>query len=395
IPRGVVELLAEKFNMKQQIIQALREGEGLIVIGYAGNDKSVMDLLRTIPSSHYLFWCVLCGEDENPEDKINDNVKKLLREKDGFLVRTRGFDDVMEQIRQGVGITDDDILSQFRERQEYLTKKLEEAKKSVTVPKASSGKTEASENKTKDEQATEFSAKIGKYSETLSLMFQADEAYKSGNVETAEDFYRRAIELDPNYFSAYNNLAYLLIDNAEKQTEAEKLFRRAIELNPENPGPYINLGLLMERKPERQDEAENFYREAIRVSPNSGNAYTGLARLYLRRGKLKESSELYEKALLLESEPVYPFLGLANIYKKLNDNAKAKEYIEMARSITPKDDWFNLASIEAVAGNPDSAIENLKKAIEKNQHVKGFAKISVSLSWINDDPRFKELVGED
>ncbi|MDQ3802061.1 MAG: tetratricopeptide repeat protein [Acidobacteriota bacterium] len=394
-PNGVVDLLDEKFNMKQQIIQALREGEGLIVIGYAGNDKSVMDLLHTIPSSHYLFWCVLCGEDENPEDKINDNVKKLLREKDGFLVRTKGFDDVMEQIRQNVGITDDDILSQFRERQEFLTKKLEEAKKSSAAPEASSDKSDNRGNETEGKQATDFVAKVGKYSETLSLIFQADEAFNSGDVGAAEEFYRRAIELDPNYFSAYNNLGYLLMNNPEKQAEAEKLLIRATELSPDNPGPYNNLGNLLERHPERQDEAEKFYREAIKVEPANGTAYSNLGRFYLKHERFEKSLEMYEKALRLEAQPVYPLVGLANLYRLLGNNAKAKAYVDWARDVTAKDDWYNLATIEAVAGNADTAIENLKKAIEKSPYIKGFVKNSLSLKWISDDPRFKELVGED
>lgn len=428
IPRGVVELLAEKFNMKQQIIQALREGEGLIVIGYAGNDKSVMDLLRTIPSSHYLFWCVLCGEDENPEDKINDNVKKLLREKDGFLVRTKGFDDVMEQIRQNVGITDDDILSQFRERQEYLTKKLEEAKKSVTVPKASSSKTEASENKTEDEPATGFSAKVGKYSESLSLVIQGREAYNSGDIKAAKDFYRRAIELDPKYAtayynlaslleeepkrrneaeelyrhaieldptfsSAYNNLGLLLEKDSKRQAEAEELLLRAIELEPNNYTAYNNLGLLIGKDPKRQNEAERFYRRAIEINPNYALAYSNLGRFFLHNKRFEDSLAMFEKALSVESEPIYPLLGLANLYKYLGKTEKVKEYLNLARKTVSANDWLNLACIDAISDNPDSAIENLKKAIEADSYIRQEAKDAVSLSWISDDPRFKALVG--
>jgi tetratricopeptide (TPR) repeat protein len=48
----------------------------------------------------------------------------------------------------------------------------------------------------------------------------------------AEDYYRLAIEKDPDNADAHNNLAWLYYTRREKLDEAERLAQKALELNP-------------------------------------------------------------------------------------------------------------------------------------------------------------------
>ena len=48
----------------------------------------------------------------------------------------------------------------------------------------------------------------------------------------AEDFYRKAIEAEPDNADAHNNLAWLYYTRKENLDQAEILARRAVELNP-------------------------------------------------------------------------------------------------------------------------------------------------------------------
>jgi len=48
----------------------------------------------------------------------------------------------------------------------------------------------------------------------------------------AEDYYRLAIEKQPDNADAHNNLAWLYYTRREKLDEAERLARKALELNP-------------------------------------------------------------------------------------------------------------------------------------------------------------------
>jgi tetratricopeptide (TPR) repeat protein len=54
----------------------------------------------------------------------------------------------------------------------------------------------------------------------------------------AEDFYRKAIEAEPDNADAHNNLAWLYYTRKEKLDQAEKLAQKAMELNPAQGDVY-------------------------------------------------------------------------------------------------------------------------------------------------------------
>lgn len=85
------ELESLETNMRDKFKQYAAE-YGLIVLGYAGNDRSVMDTIdlllrddRNFP--HGIYWCV-----RNPE-KISERVQNLTRFPNFYLVRCDGFDE--------------------------------------------------------------------------------------------------------------------------------------------------------------------------------------------------------------------------------------------------------------------------------------------------------------
>ena len=70
---------------------------GLIVIGYAGHDDSVMDVLEELLKEktfyqHGIYWCT------RKQDTLSDKVQKLLNNERCYLVYIDGFDEVMCQI---------------------------------------------------------------------------------------------------------------------------------------------------------------------------------------------------------------------------------------------------------------------------------------------------------
>jgi Tfp pilus assembly protein PilF len=121
-------------------------------------------------------------------------------------------------------------------------------------------------------------------------------------LDDAETFYRKAVELNPNYAEAYNNLGNLLrnknqlpasakaaetafdnaadtsIAGAEFESEAEKYFRRAIELNPNYAEAYNNIGNLF-NDTGRIGEAKEFYLKALSIKPDFAVCHKNLAQI--------------------------------------------------------------------------------------------------------------------
>jgi len=61
-----------------------------------------------------------------------------------------------------------------------------------------------------------------------------------GRVRLAEDYYRRALAADDQCFSAWNNLGVLAFTRGD-YTEARRCFSRSLELNPESYSARENL----------------------------------------------------------------------------------------------------------------------------------------------------------
>ena len=81
--------------------------------------------------------------------------------------------------------------------------------------------------------------------------------------EEAEQWYRKALEVDGNYAPAYNGLG-VLYKEQKRFDEAESQYRRAMEGDPREPVYPRNLGdLYLELK--RSEEAEQCYRKAFAV----------------------------------------------------------------------------------------------------------------------------------
>jgi TolB-like protein len=113
----------------------------------------------------------------------------------------------------------------------------------------------------------------------LALDDQLGEAYNSlaaikqerGDHTGAEAMYRRALELNPNYKSAYNDYGDLLRFGLGRREEALALHRKAAELDPLSAGIITNVGRDLASLG-RFDEALARYQRAVEVNPGYAQA---------------------------------------------------------------------------------------------------------------------------
>lgn len=112
-------------NMKMKF-QEFAKDFGLIVIGYSGQDRSIMDILNyLLQKEDYfkngIFWCIRKGD-----DNISSELKKLLWRERVYYVEIDGFDELFaelnHQLNKGQLPVDDTFLS--RKHQESIIKEL-------------------------------------------------------------------------------------------------------------------------------------------------------------------------------------------------------------------------------------------------------------------------------
>ena len=145
----------------------------------------------------------------------------------------------------------------------------------------------------------------------------------------AEAYYRRALELQPDYASAHFNLGNLLWE-AKRFPEAEVSYRRALELRPDYADAHNNLGILLQRT-NRPSEAEMSYRRALELKP-SAEAYCNLGGILRDCRKINEAVASYRQAL--EIKPDY-FKAQSDLLFVLNYTASSlpSYYLEQARQV--------------------------------------------------------------
>ncbi len=103
IKNTIRELESLEDNMRSKFRQYANEF-GMIVIGYSGHDRSIMDTLNTLLHSHNCFphgiyWCIRDDDDS----LLSEELKNLARFPRFHLIKITGFDELMAELHDALG----------------------------------------------------------------------------------------------------------------------------------------------------------------------------------------------------------------------------------------------------------------------------------------------------
>lgn len=121
---------------------------------------------------------------------------------------------------------------------------------------------------------------------------------KRANVGRALQYFRKAVELDPNFVEARMNLASTIL-GFRKYDEAEQHFRFVLKLQPKNYDAMLGLGVAL-RGQRKIDEAEGMYKQAVAIDANRPDAYYNLGVLWkdfrTNDPDMKKNKQAYQTA---------------------------------------------------------------------------------------------------
>jgi adenylate cyclase len=169
-----------------------------------------------------------------------------------------------------------------------------------------------------------------------------DYAKYMGRFDESIAHYKKAIELDPMYYSTYNRLS----------------------------GAYIRIG--------RLNEAEEAVRKALYLQPDLPNVHGNLSDIHLRRGETEQALVEAEQ----ENEPIWKGFQMIQVLFALGrleeSDQLLQQYIDDNREF-----WaYQVADLYAFRGETDKAFEWFE--IARRQRDPGF-------SWILSDPLLGDL----
>lgn len=257
-----------------------------IVIGYGGNDGSLMGFLRELsPIDGGIFWCYREGAE------IDEKINELVEQHHGRAVPIAGFDEVMLQLQEKLQLpfllpqlqrANEQRVAAYQTQFEVLTASLtkpadnpaaEEVRKPVR--KAAEAAVERL-TKEKNWWAWELKARAepdphkreGIYRAGLDDFPQSGELLGSfanfmtderRNHDEAEHLYRGALEIDPNLSIAIGNFANFMRNVRTDYNEAERLYIKALQLDPFRPGLMTNFGQFLAATDRVEEAYEMLY----------------------------------------------------------------------------------------------------------------------------------------
>jgi len=108
--------------------------------------------------------------------------------------------------------------------------------------------------------------------------------YERNMVNQAVDALKKALEIDPDYAGAINNLGYILVETKKNIEKGISLCQKAVELDPSNPAYRDSLGkALMDNN--RLDEAKIEIKKALELSPENKVIIARLKELHIKMEK--------------------------------------------------------------------------------------------------------------
>ena len=174
----------------------------------------------------------------------------------------------------------------------------------------------------------------------------------------------RAIELQPDFAIALNNLGHLYGEQGEPE-QASRLFERAIALAPDHAGIHFNYGtmLLNAGEPAR---AEAVLRRTVEIAPAHANAWNNLGKALLAMNCNTEARAVLERARALAPDSVEVLTNLGCVLWGAGCIDEAKSALERALELDPRrvSAWNNLGNVFMSRGRIDEARAVFSRAIE-------------------------------
>ncbi|MBI3667276.1 MAG: protein kinase, partial [Acidobacteria bacterium] len=251
--------------------------------------------------------------------------------------------------------------------------------------------------------------------EALKAFSQGEARHVNNQEETALPFYKRAIELDPNFAMAYARLG-AVYNNLREEKPATENLKKAFELRdrvserekfyiaaryfdtvtgqldkaaetytlwaqtyPRDDIPHVNLGNVYGRLGQVEKAAEET-REAIRLVPNQGLTFGNLAFNYLTLGRYEEAKAICEESITKKIDSLTPHMALYDIAFIQGDQAAMDRQAQWAAG---KPGEYVMLTTEAGAasalGKLGKARELSRRAIEMAER-QGFKEVTAGMN---------------
>lgn len=156
---------------------------------------------------------------------------------------------------------------------------------------------------------------------------------QQGDLEAAEEEFRKVVELAPDFAPGHVNLAQVLV-RIGRSEDASRALQRALELDPANPRA-LALQASLQLSAGRAKEAEAMARAAVERDPRSSAAWFTLGQVLDARGSSEDARAAYAKAAEFDPDNPEPLNAIGNSFEAAGDWASAAAHYDRALKTDP------------------------------------------------------------
>lgn len=221
--------------------------------------------------------------------------------------------------------------------------------------------------------------------------------YQLGDYPKALDAFRQVTVLEPDIDAGYENMATVYATQGQ-YAESIPYYQRAIQIEPYY-STYSNLGTAYFFLKKYQEAADAF-EHAVQLNPNDTQTVVNLADSYRALGQQDKARDTYQRSISLgfkelETNPqdasVMSQIGLS--YAKIGNAGQAETFISRARTIDKGNVNYIYDEVEiyALAGKSSQALTSLRQAFEKGYPAQ-LAADDPELQSLHNNPEFAALL---
>jgi len=212
------------------------------------------------------------------------------------------------------------------------------------------------------------------------------------NWQEAENSYKRAIELNPNYANTRQWYGEFLAFQG-RFDESLVQMQKAVELDPTSLSA-INAPALVFNASRQFDRTLETTDKVLHMDSDFLIAKHYRARALFFSGRREEAFELYREVIAESKESVFFKADLGCLYGLNGNTAEAQEILadltETAKTkyVSP----YYFANVQIGLGEKEKAFENLRKAIAERDNNVIVMKVGLNFDTLREDAEFQEIL---
>lgn len=344
-----------------------------IVIGYGGNDGSLMGYLRNALPCERMFWCV------TSERPVRKEIRDVIAHHNGNIIKIESFNRFMLRMIPLYNITD--INQVVTEKAHRLADNYTEAL--ITLTRQVSAGDDAGERASIEKLIETYTPEDWWYWELKSRLARSDaeelEIYKAGLEKLPKS-------PDLNYYYAWK-LQDLFPD------KAIPFLKKAVRYNPEYSEAWYTLGAIYYRRGQIK-RAIQYFQKAVEIKTSFTQAWNQLASCYHTIGDFQRAIYAYKAILTEQPDRSLTWNNLGFTYKTLGEINDAVNCFEKAIESDPTlpQPYFNMGNIFYKAGDNLTAIEYYSKAVKADSNfADAYYNMGLAYENIDEDKKAKDV----